>query len=180
VLATVSTSASLNAVAQTEGGKWYRVKGSGAYGYVLAGDVDTSQVASSGSSSKVSAVLKLANEQLGDPYVYSAEGPDSFDCAGFVYYCFRNAAGVTLTRSAQSQGYDSSYEKIESISELKKGDVVCFNTNESDSDLSDHTAIYLGDGKFIHASSVGGKVMISSLSSGYYKEAFSWGLRILN
>lgn len=188
VLATVGTDTSLSCVARTAGDKWYRVKGSGAYGYVRAGDVDTAQTPSSGSSSgsssgtssKVSAVLKLAAEQLGDAYVYQEEGPDSFDCAGFVYYCFKSAAGVTLTRSAQSQGYDSSYEKIDSISDLQKGDMVCFDTNEGDSDLSDHTGIYLGDGRFIHASSVAGKVMISSLDSGYYKDAFSWGRRILN
>ena len=61
---------------------------------------------------------------------------------------------------------------------LKRGDVVCFNTS-SDSDLSDHTGIYLGNGYFIHASSGGHKVVVSNIASGYYNRVFSWGRRVL-
>ena len=46
-------------------------------------------------------------------------------------------------------------------------------------DLSDHVGIYISDGDFIHASSGGGRVMISNLDSGYYNRVFSWGRRIL-
>ena len=63
---------------------------------------------------------------------------------------------------------------------LKRGDVVCFDTEPTDGDLSDHTGIYLGQGYFIHSSSGAGKVIVSSLTSGYYKDNFSWGRRILN
>ena len=83
-----------------------------------------------------------------------------------------------MESSAYSQGYDDTYTKISKISELKRGDMVCFNTNDTDSDLSDHTGIYLGGGYFIHASSGAGLVIVSTLNSGYYKEAFSWGRRI--
>ena len=68
---------------------------------------------------------------------------------------------------------------------LKRGDVVCFNTDEdttNKNDLSDHTGIYLDKGYFIHASSSGQKVMISQFVSGssdFYKRTFSWGRRIL-
>ena len=63
-------------------------------------------------------------------------------------------------------------------SRLKRGDIVCMNTI-TDSDLSDHVGIYLGGGKFVHASSAAGKVIISSVTSGYYNRVFSWGRRIL-
>ena len=66
---------------------------------------------------------------------------------------------------------------IESISDLKRGDIVCFNT-VSDSDLSDHRHLP-GQRQFVHASSSAGKVVVSSLSSGYYKTNFSWGRRVL-
>ena len=52
-----------------------------------------------------------------------------------------------------------------------------FNT-VSDGDLSDHAGIYLGAGYFIHASSGQGKVVVSSLASGYYNQVFSWGRRV--
>ena len=57
-------------------------------------------------------------------------------------------------------------------------DLVFFNT-VSDSDQCDHTGIYLGDGWFIHASSGSGRVVVSTLASGYYNRVFSWGRRVL-
>ena len=57
--------------------------------------------------------------------------------------------------------------------------MVCFDT-VSDSDACDHTGIYLGNGYFIHASSAAKKVILSSLSSGYYKRTFSWGRRVFD
>ena len=64
------------------------------------------------------------------------------------------------------------------MSELKRGDLVFFDT-VSDDDLSDHAGLYLGGGKFIHASSSAGKVIVSTLASGYYNRVFSWGRRVL-
>ena len=61
---------------------------------------------------------------------------------------------------------------------MRRGDIVCMDT-VSDNDLSDHVGIYLGNSQMIHASSGGGEVIISSLSSGYYNRVFSWGRRIL-
>ena len=124
-------------------------------------------------------IIELAKQQLGDPYVYAAHGPDSFDCSGLAYYCYLQITGIKLNRTAYSQGYDERYEKISDPSDLKKGDLVFFDTNSKDSDLSDHSGIYIGGGKFIHASSSAKKVITSDLSSGYYAGTFCWGRRIL-
>jgi len=122
----------------------------------------------------------LAEQQLGKPYSEHCSPPDTFDCAFLIYYCYRSA-GINVNDSAYSIGYDKSMQKITDIGSLKRGDIVCFNTNgDDDGDLSDHVGIYLGNGKFIHASSAGGKVMTSSLSVSkydYYERNFSWGLR---
>ena len=135
---------------------------------------------SSGMSSgqKLEHVIYAAQEKLGKPYVYGATGPNSFDCSGLTQYSFKKVS-VSLKRSAYSQGYDSSYDKISGTGSLKRGDLVFFNTI-SDSDLSDHVGIYLGGGCFIHASSGGHKVVVSNITSGYYNRVFSWGRRILN
>lgn len=85
--------------------------------------------------------------------------------------------GVTLPHSAYLQGYTKG-TKISSISDLQRGDIICMDTS-SDSDLSDHVGIYLGDGMMIHASSGGGKVQINTILSGYYNSAYSWGRRVL-
>lgn len=179
VMVTAGTSDALTAIAVTQDGKWYRLKGGGKYGYVRASDVDTDKVSSTKSSSKASAIIALAGEQLNKPYVYAAAGPNAYDCSGLTTYCFQKIAGIKLGRSAKAQGYDGNYKKITEIDNLKKGDIVCFDTNPSDSDLSDHVGIYIGGGRFVHASSGGGKVMVSSLASGYYRRTFSWGRRVL-
>ncbi|MDO5323916.1 MAG: SH3 domain-containing protein [Clostridia bacterium] len=178
VLTTLSLNAKVTGVAINADKTWIRLKNdSGTYGYVQAGSVATTP--DNGSSATVNKVIALAKAQSGKPYVYGTTGPNSFDCSGFTYYVFKNAAGVTLKRTSESQGYDSSYTKISAISDLKVGDLVFFNTNSDDADLCDHVGIYLGSGSFIHASSAGGKVITSSLNSGYYNRTYSWGRRVL-
>lgn len=127
-------------------------------------------------SSKIETVISYGLKQLGKPYIYGTSGPNSFDCSGLTTACYRQI-GVSLGRSAYAQGYGKG-TKIESVGELKRGDIVCMNTL-TDSDLSDHVGIYLGGGKFVHASSAAGKVIISSITSGYYNRVFSWGRRVV-
>ena len=139
----------------------------------------TSCSSSSSNSTKIEYVVYVAQNQLGKRYSTDPSVPKTFDCALLVYYCYKQA-GVKLPASAVSQGYNDSYTKIENISDLKRGDMVVFNTNQTDGDLSDHTGIYIGSGKFIHASSGAGLVIVSDLRSGYYNRNFSWGFRIFN
>jgi peptidoglycan hydrolase-like protein with peptidoglycan-binding domain/SH3-like domain-containing protein len=128
-------------------------------------------------SSTAAKIIATAKQYMGCTYVYGTSGPNTFDCSGFTCFVFKKY-GYSLLRSAQQQGYDDNYERL-TRSELKMGDIVCFNTI-SDNDLSDHVGIYISDGNFIHASSGGGCVMISNLDSGYYNRVFSWGRRILD
>ena len=124
-------------------------------------------------------IVALAKKYLGCKYIYAHQSPPYFDCSGLTYYCYKQF-GYTLKRTAYAQGYDDTYPKIEKISDLQIGDLIYFNTNETDSDLCDHAAIYVGDGNFIHASSSSGYVLIQSLSTKFYKEHFSWGRRVFN
>lgn len=126
---------------------------------------------------KLEYVIYVAQNQLGKPYVYGTAGTATFDCSGYTSYCFKQI-NVKLKRSAYAQGYDEGYTKVSDVAELKRGDQVYFNTLE-DSDLSDHVGIYLGNNYFLHASSGAGKIVVSDLSTGYYKRVYSWGHHIL-
>jgi len=130
-------------------------------------------------SQKIEYVIYVAQTLYGKPYSSDADVPNSFDCSRFVKYCY-DQIGISLSATAHGQGYDTVHKKISNTGSLKRGDVVCFNTNSSDGDASDHTGIYIGDGYFVHASSSAGKVIVSTLTSGYYKNTFSWGFRIAN
>lgn len=126
--------------------------------------------------SRIEMCIFVAQALIGAPHSDDPNPPESFDTARYTAYCY-GKAGVDLSNSPKNQGNDSRYDKIADTDSLKRGDLVCFNTVE-DSDLSDHVGIYLGDGYFLHASSVARQVIVSQLKSGYYLRVFSWGRRI--
>jgi len=189
----LALNSSYTAVAITPDGEWTRLKNGSLYGYIqtkylskrkteTAAEEDNNAESSESASGTANEIVSLAKSLLGIPYVYGAESPsDGFDCSGFTWYVFKKIKGISLPRTAYSQGYDSSYPKVSSRSDLRVGDLVFFDT-VSDSDLCDHAGIYIGSNQFIHASSGGGKVIISSLgssSSDYYYRTYSWGRRVL-
>ena len=133
---------------------------------------------SGAAGSKIERAIFVAQALVGAPYAKKAEPPKSFDCATYAYYCYGKAGCDSMKSSSKGQGYDDGFDKVD-YDHLKRGDLVCFDT-VSDRDLSDHVGIYLGGGYFLHASSAAKKVMLSSLSSGYYKRTFSWGRRIFD
>lgn len=127
----------------------------------------------SSSTSSVQAVLNLAYSKIGCPYVWGAEGPNSFDCSGFTSYVFRNAAGVSIPRTSSAQ---SGYGKTVSKSNLQPGDLVFFNT--SGKGVS-HVGIYVGGGNMIHSPSSGKTVSVTSINSSYYSSRFVTAKRVL-
>lgn len=129
----------------------------------------------SGSSSALDKFISAAKGKKGSTYVRGAEGPSKFDCSGFVYYALRQAGIKTGRLNAAGFSQVSSWEKVSSVSKLKKGDLI-FWRSPSSSRVS-HTGIYLGGGEFIHASSSKGKVIISSFSN-YWKDNFVCGRRV--
>ncbi len=127
-------------------------------------------------SQKIEYAIYVAQNLDRKPYATKANPPKSFNCSIFVNYCM-GKANISTKSNAASQSTDSRMDKITGISSLKRGDIVCFNTNAGDNDAVDHTGIYLGSGKFIHASSAAGEVRVDSLSSGFYNECFAWARR---
>ncbi len=118
-------------------------------------------------------VINSAENKLGSTYVYGDTGKDGYDCSGLVYSIYNNELGISIPRSSVSQ---STFGKQVSKSDLQEGDLVFFNTVGNG---VSHVGIYVGDGKFIHASSGQGKVMTSSLTEGYYQERYVNATRVL-
>ena len=117
----------------------------------------------------------LALTEQGKPYVLGAYGPLRYDCSGLVLRCYREF-GLELPHSAKEVGYDESITTIASPLLLHPGDLVFFDTI-ADSDACDHVGFYIGMGRFVHASSSEGRVMISRLDRSW-RERFSWGKRV--
>lgn len=112
-------------------------------------------------SGKGQEVVDFARTLLGSPYVYGASGPNSFDCSGFVYYVFRHF-DVTLNRGATGQlDNGTAIER----SQLRPGDLVFFFDGKVTTPVS-HVGIYIGEDSFIHASTNGYEVVVSSMAEG--------------
>jgi len=121
-------------------------------------------------------IVSVAKAKLGKPYVWSEEGPNSFDCSGLVYYCLRTC-GVKVSRyNAKSFSQNSSWENIKDRGDLRKGDLVFFKSDSSSS--VNHTGIYIGSNKFIHASSSAGEVITSNITTSYWTRNFVNGRRV--
>ena len=155
---------------------WSKIKYNGQTGYVSSKYLsDTASDSSSSTSASVDKVISLAKSLLGKPYVWGAQGPSSFDCSGFTYYVFKNAANVSLPRVSSDQ---SKYGTYVSKSNLKAGDLIFFDTSGSNDGNVSHVGIYLGNNEFIHSSSSKGQVVISQMSS-YYNNAYVNARRVL-
>ncbi|CEN82636.1 cell wall hydrolase; phosphatase-associated protein [[Clostridium] sordellii] len=161
----------------SESNGWAKVNYNGTIGYMSVnyiGDVNSNPGAGeSGTSQGADAVISLAKQQLGKPYVWGAEGPSSFDCSGFTQYVFKNAAGKNLPRVSKEQ---SKFGQSVNKSNLQKGDLIFFDTDKDG--VVNHVGIYMGNNEFIHASSGGKKVIISQLNS-YYNSVYTNARRVL-
>jgi cell wall-associated NlpC family hydrolase/LysM repeat protein len=108
-------------------------------------------------------VVRTAYAYRGVPYHYGGTSRNGFDCSGFTSYIYRKK-GVDLPHSAADQ---FNHGRRVSSGELKAGDLVFFHTTRRG---ISHVGIYAGEGKFVHASSGGGRVRVDSLNRGYYKK----------
>ncbi len=115
-------------------------------------------------SKKSAKITSVAKNKLGRRYVWGATGAkNTFDCSGFTKYVYKKN-GISIPRTSIKQ---SKYGKYVSRKNLKKGDLVFFDTSKKRKGYVNHVGIYLGNGKFIHASSAKKKVVVSNLSKFY-------------
>ncbi len=110
---------------------------------------------------------------LGIKYKRGGNTPENgLDCSGFVRFVFKTSNEAELPRTAKEISKQGN--KIDS-KDLQPGDLVFYNTVKKS---FSHVGIYLGDNKFIHAPSAGGKVRIESMDLSYWKKRFNGARRI--
>ncbi len=124
----------------------------------------------------------ITSKYLGRKYSYGQTGPNSFDCSGFTTYIFKtyyseylSARGIALPRSSRDQ---ATIGTTVDRASLIAGDLVFFDTVNRVVKTVSHVGIYLGDGRFIHASSSGKNVIISNMDDGYYRQRFLKAVRL--
>ncbi len=115
-------------------------------------------------------IEQVAKAQLGKKYVWGGNGRRGYDCSGFTKEVFEQN-GIEIPRNSWKQ---AKVGKKVSLRNLRKGDLVFFNSKHQK--RVNHVGIYLGHGKFIHASRFHRKIVISPLRE--YKRYFKWGTRL--
>lgn len=91
-------------------------------------------------------VAEYALQFVGGRYVYGGNDPHvGVDCSGFTKYVLSHEAGVSISRTAASQSCEGQAIRL---NEARPGDLVFYTKGGS----VNHVAMYIGDGKVIHAS----------------------------
>jgi cell wall-associated NlpC family hydrolase len=124
-----------------------------AVGRKVGASVSCAEVGVKAPDARVQKVLEYACAQLGKPYKWGADGPDSFDCSGLTQKAWA-AAGVSLPHNSAMQ---SRYGTRVPASQLRAGDLVFFHSPIS------HIAIYLTDGLMLEAPNSGNNVRIAPM-----------------
>jgi cell wall-associated NlpC family hydrolase len=134
---------------------------------------DNVQTHEAGSSAMARKLTSYAQSLVGTPYKYGGYTPDTgFDCSGFVDYVFRHTANIALPHDAQQISRHGLPIKS---SQLREGDLVFYDTNNH---AFSHVGIYLGNDRFIHAPSSGGRVRTENMRDAYWKTHYSGARRI--
>lgn len=161
---------------------WYSVTCQyGTKGFIRSDLVNLTADADDNSNDNAgSKVVTTAKRYLGTRYVYGGSSPSGFDCSGFTMYVYRQY-GYSLPHTATGQWQTSVGKKVYSSSNLQTGDLVFFcDPSRSNGKTCSHAGIYIGAGKFIHASSSrSGGVIISSLYENYYSSYYVGGKHIV-
>jgi len=111
-------------------------------GLILAG---AAPAAAAEQETELEAVLRVAKNQLGDPWRYRATGPDAFDCSGLVYFSFKkNGLGPRIGGYRSARGYYNFFKNRgrADMNAPRIGDLIVWGRFQ-------HVGIYLGDGMAI-------------------------------
>jgi len=120
-------------------------------------------------------IVALARAQLGTRYVLGGTNPNrGFDCSGLISFLAR-ALNLDVPRTADQQSRVGQAVATDRKL-LRPGDLLTFGSSKRVS----HIGIYIGDGKFIHASTGAGKVIVADMSRPNYLGGKAWtGVRRL-
>lgn len=124
-------------------------------------------------------IIQIAKQLMGVPYLWGGTSSKSVDCSGLIKTAYFSQ-GIILARDASQQALYGDHPDINDLHTFEPGDLLFFG---KDIQRITHVGLYMGDGKFIHAS---GLVRVNSLDrndpaySPSARESLVSGSRILN
>lgn len=158
-------------------GDWYQVKYNGNVGYMSADYITIGEAPAVSDSYDLGKQIADYTLQFnGYRYVYGGSTPSTgFDCSGLMYYVYGQFGYSIQRRASMQYAYNGVHV---SRSELQPGDLVFFAGDGYENGVT-HVGMYIGDNKFIHASTSRTGVIISTLGSNYYEDNLYGAKRIV-
>ena len=101
-------------------------------------------------SAIVSGDLSSVLQYQGVPYVGGGTSPRGWDCSGFTQWVMKNYYGVNIPKSAAEQGRGGKTISVSDRASWQPGDIICYTYGKGSKTVR-HVALYLGNGKMIHA-----------------------------
>ena len=114
--------------------------------------------------------VAVALAQLGSPYQWGAEGPDTFDCSGLTSFAY-HAAGVDIPRVSRAQYAAYGATRPVARENLLPGDLVFFATDPGNHRTIHHVGMYIGRGLMVEAPHTGAVVRTASIMRNDYAGA---------
>ena len=98
-------------------------------------------------------IVRYALQFVGNPYVYGGNSlTNGTDCSGFTYLVFQHF-GISIPRDSVTQGHSG--KLITSVANAIPGDIFYYSWG--------HVALYIGNGKIVHASNVNTGIIVSEM-----------------
>jgi len=128
-------------------------------------------------------IVETALDQVGEDYEYGGADPwDGFDCSGLVHYSYAEN-GIKLPRSSREQRKAGRHVNF---SEARPADLLFYNFSDAKPKpgekppLSLHVALYIGDGKAVHAPVRDGEVEVITVTAKYWRQRYLGARRIIH
>jgi len=142
-----------------------------------AGDerIADANAVSSETTARIDNMLLHALSLIGVKYTFGGNSFDKgFDCSGFVRHVFAETLAIDLPRSSFAISKLGTPVAKDS---LLPGDLLFYNTMKRH---FSHVAIYLGEGRFVHAPSRGKRVEIVDMADSYWQKRFNGARRLVD
>jgi cell wall-associated NlpC family hydrolase len=108
-------------------------------------------------------VVSIALAQIDRPYRYGGHDPQGFDCSGLIYYAYQRN-GIAIPRTTREQHRRAHPVRLQ---EITPGDLLFFRERKRG---TSHVGLYVGEGRFVHASTSERAVTLSQLDNPYWKK----------
>lgn len=160
-------------------GNWYGIDFWGDTAFVSKSNVEipsfvdlpTARIRSN--NGKADDIINFAFGYLGARHVLGGNGPNVFDCSGFMTYILR-PFGISVNRHSGDMARNGVHVDRH---EIERGDLLFFAT--SGRGRISHVGMYIGDNEFIHASSWRSGVRVDRLNDPYYVRNFVTARRVI-